>query len=373
MADRPAADGDRARRCALWFCCGDPARAGRCCSPPTATSWRAARRAARAALAGSPRGRGGAGRAGRRQLARHQRPWRGRRRCSTGPARSGRRRASARAASWCSRRSTTPMPLRGRAALGDLDPAAYRPSTWSSLTTGTRSGCATPALLPELRLPHRERPLRARSADPAAGRLDRRPAPPPAAIECDALPAGVSMLTAHDLNDLASARIRRYLPRFQSAPPPDPARDDWDAWIALLADRATDDGDPPARWRGHRRRLRHALQLPGRAARRGHADHEVRRRPPGRGAVRADSFARMRGMMRLAPVNPPSSPRSRPRQTRSGARPLRLVRDPIDGARCRHEQLGQTTRLCRAQPLGVRHRNAQGRENPPGPRRAALS
>ena len=27
-------------------------------------------------------------------------------------------------------------------------------------------------------------------------------------------------------------------------PPPDPARDDWDAWIALLADRESDDGDP---------------------------------------------------------------------------------------------------------------------------------
>jgi hypothetical protein len=65
-----------------------------------------------------------------------------------------------------------------------------------------------------------------------------------AAIECHALPAGVAMITARDLNDPGSARIRRYLPRFQSAPPPDPARDDWDAWIALLADRESDDGDP---------------------------------------------------------------------------------------------------------------------------------
>jgi Transport and Golgi organisation 2 len=64
------------------------------------------------------------------------------------------------------------------------------------------------------------------------------------AIECHALPAGVSMITARDLNDPGSARIRRYLPRFQSAPPPDPARDDWDAWIALLAARETEDGDP---------------------------------------------------------------------------------------------------------------------------------
>jgi hypothetical protein len=65
-----------------------------------------------------------------------------------------------------------------------------------------------------------------------------------ATIECHPLPAGVSMITARDLNDAGSARIRRYLPRFRSAPPPDPARDDWDAWIALLADRETEDGDP---------------------------------------------------------------------------------------------------------------------------------
>ena len=52
------------------------------------------------------------------------------------------------------------------------------------------------------------------------------------------------MITAHDLNDQGSARIRGYLPRFQSAPPPDPAQDDWDAWIALLADRDGEDDDP---------------------------------------------------------------------------------------------------------------------------------
>jgi hypothetical protein len=70
---------------------------------------------------------------------------------------------------------------------------------------------------------------------------------PPArapAVECHPIPAGLSMLTAHDLNDPGSARIRRYLPRFRSAPPPGPAQDDWDAWIALLADRGSDDGDP---------------------------------------------------------------------------------------------------------------------------------
>jgi hypothetical protein len=66
----------------------------------------------------------------------------------------------------------------------------------------------------------------------------------PAAIECHPIPAGVSMITARDLNDQGSPRVRRYLPRFRSAPPPDPGRDDWDAWITLLADRHSDDGDP---------------------------------------------------------------------------------------------------------------------------------
>jgi hypothetical protein len=66
----------------------------------------------------------------------------------------------------------------------------------------------------------------------------------PPAIECRLLPEGVSMITAHDLNDLASPRIRRYLPRFRDAPPPDPVRDEWGAWIALLSEGDGDDGDP---------------------------------------------------------------------------------------------------------------------------------
>lgn len=50
------------------------------------------------------------------------------------------------------------------------------------------------------------------------------------------LPAGVSMVTAHDPNDLASPRTRRHLPRFRAAPPPEPDLEDWAAWEALLAD-----------------------------------------------------------------------------------------------------------------------------------------
>ncbi len=50
------------------------------------------------------------------------------------------------------------------------------------------------------------------------------------------LPAGVSMVTAHEPNDLTSPRIARHLPRFRAAPPPDPEAGDWAGWEALLAD-----------------------------------------------------------------------------------------------------------------------------------------
>jgi hypothetical protein len=49
-----------------------------------------------------------------------------------------------------------------------------------------------------------------------------------------ALPAGVTMVTAHDPNALDSPRVARHLPRFAAAPPPD--TDGWQAWRALLSD-----------------------------------------------------------------------------------------------------------------------------------------
>lgn len=51
------------------------------------------------------------------------------------------------------------------------------------------------------------------------------------------LDAGISMVTAHDPNDAASPRIRRHLPRFRAAPPPEPGAGDWTTWEGLLADR----------------------------------------------------------------------------------------------------------------------------------------
>jgi uncharacterized protein with NRDE domain len=49
------------------------------------------------------------------------------------------------------------------------------------------------------------------------------------------IPPGLSMVTAHELNDESSARIRFHRPRFADAPVPDPDRGDWTAWEKLLA------------------------------------------------------------------------------------------------------------------------------------------
>jgi len=51
------------------------------------------------------------------------------------------------------------------------------------------------------------------------------------------LPEGVSMVTAHDMNDASDPRIAAFLPRFRTAPAPDPQTGDWIAWRALLATR----------------------------------------------------------------------------------------------------------------------------------------
>jgi hypothetical protein len=60
------------------------------------------------------------------------------------------------------------------------------------------------------------------------------------AVEVTPLPQGLSMITAYDRNDPQSARVRRYLPRFEAAAVPDPDRGDWAAWQALVAAREAD-------------------------------------------------------------------------------------------------------------------------------------
>ncbi|MEQ8326965.1 MAG: NRDE family protein [Parvibaculum sp.] len=63
-------------------------------------------------------------------------------------------------------------------------------------------------------------------------------------VEVQPLPEGLSMLTAYDLNELASPRIARYLPAFEAAPSPDPASGDWRGWQEILT--RTDPGGEAA-------------------------------------------------------------------------------------------------------------------------------
>jgi len=68
------------------------------------------------------------------------------------------------------------------------------------------------------------------------------------AIEMSPIPEGLSMITAGELNDVAtSARVRHHLPRFRAAPAPDPGLDDWFAWTALMA---AEDREPGADYGG---------------------------------------------------------------------------------------------------------------------------
>jgi hypothetical protein len=51
---------------------------------------------------------------------------------------------------------------------------------------------------------------------------------------------GLHMLTAHDLDDAASPRVRRHLPLFRAARVPEPASGQWSGWIERLADRSAE-------------------------------------------------------------------------------------------------------------------------------------
>jgi hypothetical protein len=66
-----------------------------------------------------------------------------------------------------------------------------------------------------------------------------------ARIEVLPAPLGLSMLTAGDLNDETSPRVRRFLPRFRAAAEPDPSTGDWSAWESLMASTERDPADSP--------------------------------------------------------------------------------------------------------------------------------
>jgi len=59
--------------------------------------------------------------------------------------------------------------------------------------------------------------------------------------KAEPLPPGVSMITAHDPNDLTSPRTARHLSRFAAALPS--GAHDWQAWREILADRLGDSAE----------------------------------------------------------------------------------------------------------------------------------
>jgi hypothetical protein len=97
------------------------------------------------------------------------------------------------------------------AALGELDPAAYRPF---NLFVG----------------------------DPQNAFVIRNDG---ARMSAYPVPEGVHMLTALELDDDNDPRIRLHLPRFRAAEPPDPDRQTWSSWPELLA--SGDSIDPEQR------------------------------------------------------------------------------------------------------------------------------
>ncbi len=64
-------------------------------------------------------------------------------------------------------------------------------------------------------------------------------------IEVNTIPTGVSMLTAHDLNDGTCPRTRDFLPSFQSSVEPDPGTDSWTDWTKLMSSKAHRQADGP--------------------------------------------------------------------------------------------------------------------------------
>lgn len=59
-------------------------------------------------------------------------------------------------------------------------------------------------------------------------------------VKSEPIPEGISMITAHDLNDTASPRIARFLPLFEAAATPDPENNDWAAWQRLMGSGGED-------------------------------------------------------------------------------------------------------------------------------------
>lgn len=57
-----------------------------------------------------------------------------------------------------------------------------------------------------------------------------------APVEARPVKAGLSMIASGEIDDPGIARLNAFRPRFDAAPPPDPARGDWSAWETLLSE-----------------------------------------------------------------------------------------------------------------------------------------
>lgn len=64
-------------------------------------------------------------------------------------------------------------------------------------------------------------------------------------IESTEIPIGLSMITAYDLNDDESPRIKTFLKRFRDAQRPDVDKGEWSAWKSLMGNRLHDVNGPP--------------------------------------------------------------------------------------------------------------------------------
>lgn len=64
-------------------------------------------------------------------------------------------------------------------------------------------------------------------------------------VEVFEIPPGLHMITSRELDDTASQRIGRFLPRFRAAAEPDVEADDWSGWMSLLATRLHDPNEDP--------------------------------------------------------------------------------------------------------------------------------
>ncbi len=87
--------------------------------------------------------------------------------------------------------------------------------------------------------PEAYRPFNLILADPHQAFWLRSEGKGDGAVEAAELPPGFSMFTAHDRNDVSSARIATYLPRFEAAAAPDPDAGRWTDWERCLASRET--------------------------------------------------------------------------------------------------------------------------------------